>query len=615
MNYLNELRSNEITIVWENLSVFVPPREESFLRNLRQRFARNSFEESLKILKGVSGYASTGSLIAIMGPSGAGKTTFLASLADRIASAQGSVKINGQQVLSQGIVSKISGYLPQFDALPAALTVEEHLLFMYALKTSDTAAQRRYSMAKLLIDLNLIDCRHTLVSKLSGGQKKRLSLGAELVTTPRILFLDEPTTGLDTFSAMQVGEVLKGISLSQTIVFCTIHQPGMDIYNLFTHVIFMSDGKIAYFGTLKNATTFFSSLGFECPVGFNESEYYIKVLSVRDRETYSSSTTNIENASMECIDKICQEFSRSPLSKIPEMPDIRDLDIKPQRRVNCIMQFSWLMWRMCIQSRRTLFADWISWLSYFLSVAAVGTFYAGINPATQMGVQNVRGALYMMSSEISFTVAYSVIYEFPGQVMIYLREGGVYGCGPYYIATFLGLVTIPKATLKALIFTAIFYFVVIAETELINFLLYCLTISAAAICGTAYGLLFSSWIESIDVATSIMVPVDMLFLLTAGMFYNLRSLPAYLTCFKYLSTFFYLNEALAIIYWSRIDRIDCDTSDDMPCLKNGEEVLLEYGFEKSNLRWDLCGLMILTIAMGLVGYIGVRRKRQVRTMF
>ena len=75
-------------------------------------------------------------------------------------------------------------------------------------------------------------------------------------------------------------------------------------------------------------------------------------------------------------------------------------------------------------------------------MAAVATFYTGINPRTQEGVQNVRGALYMMSSEISFTVAYSVIYEFPGQLLIYLREDGVYGSGPYYIATYCGLVTL-----------------------------------------------------------------------------------------------------------------------------------------------------------------------------
>lgn len=75
-------------------------------------------------------------------------------------------------------------------------------------------------------------------------------------------------------------------------------------------------------------------------------------------------------------------------------------------------------------------------------MAAVATFYTGINPRTQEGVQNARGALYMMSSEISFTVAYSVIYEFPGQLLIYLREDGIYSCGPYYVATFCGLVIV-----------------------------------------------------------------------------------------------------------------------------------------------------------------------------
>lgn len=72
----------------------------------------------------------------------------------------------------------------------------------------------------------------------------------------------------------------------------------------------------------------------------------------------------------------------------------------------------------------------------------VAIFYTGIDARTQKGVQNTRGALYMMSAEISFTVIYSVIYEFPSQLSIYLRENGVYGSGPYYLATFLGLVTL-----------------------------------------------------------------------------------------------------------------------------------------------------------------------------
>ncbi|XP_043601119.1 protein brown-like isoform X3 [Bombus pyrosoma] len=535
---LEELKNVADTIVWDNLAVSVP-QERDFLKIVWRKFRKRRYEENLSILRGVSGYAVTGNLIAIMGPSGAGKTTLLAALAGKIEPTAGSVSINGQ-IVSRMIMSKISSYLPQFNALPTSLTVEEYLLFSYALKMNVNSIQRKFLSRKLSTEMGLIDCKDVLISNLSGGQRKRLSLASELITRPKILFLDEPTTGLDIFSAKQVVEALTTIS-HESIVFCTIHQPGMDLYNLFSHALLLSDGKTGYFGTLENATQFFL------------------------------------------------------------------------RKPGCAIQFSWLTWRIWVQSRREIFQGWISWLSYFLSMAAVATFYTGINSHTQVGVQNARGALYMMSSEISFTVAYSVIYEFPGQLLIYLREDGLYGSGPYYVATFCGLVTIPIAVLKAIFFTTVIYFILIAQIDLSNFLFYCLTTSVAAICSIAYGLVFSIWIENVDVITSIMVPIDMLFLLTAGMFYNLRSLPKYLTCFKYFSIFFYLNEALSIIYWSRIEDIECLASSDFPCLQNGEQVLSEYGFEKTNLIWDFSGLLSLTIAMNILGYFGLQRRRKIRT--
>ncbi|XP_076302770.1 protein brown [Lasioglossum baleicum] len=596
-------------VVWDNLTVDVQ-RERDFLNVIWRKFRRREYNESLTILKGVTGYAVTGNLVAIMGPSGAGKTTFLASLAGKVIPTAGSVAINGE-IVSRETMSKLSSYLPQFDALPTSLTVEEHLLFSYALKMDLSRAQRKFLSTKLSMELGLIDCKDVLISRLSGGQRKRLSLASELITRPKIVFLDEPTTGLDTFSAMQVVHALRTVSL-ESIVFCTIHQPGMDIYNLFSHVLFLSDGKTGYIGTVEEATKFFLSLGYECPVGFDESEYYIKLLSPGNPETTATNPSREDTGPGELIDKICRAFSRSPLSRIPEITNSRELEIEPQRKPGYTAQFSWLTWRIWIQNRRNIFDGWIAWLSYFLSMAAVATFYTGINPSTQEGVQNARGALYMMSSEISFTVAYSVIYEFPGQLLIYLRENGVYGCGPYYVATFCGLV--PNAIFKALMFTTVIYFILVTEVNLSNFLFYCLISSVTAFSSTAYGLMFSILFEDIDVATSIMVPIDMLFLLTAGMFYNLRSLPACLSCFKYFSIFFYLNEALSIIYWSRVDDIDCLPSSDLPCLRNGEEVLSEYGFKGRNIIWDLIGLIILTIVMNLIGYLCLRRRRKIRTI-
>ncbi|XP_043601120.1 protein brown-like isoform X4 [Bombus pyrosoma] len=531
---LEELKNVADTIVWDNLAVSVP-QERDFLKIVWRKFRKRRYEENLSILRGVSGYAVTGNLIAIMGPSGAGKTTLLAALAGKIEPTAGSVSINGQ-IVSRMIMSKISSYLPQFNALPTSLTVEEYLLFSYALKMNVNSIQRKFLSRKLSTEMGLIDCKDVLISNLSGGQRKRLSLASELITRPKILFLDEPTTGLDIFSAKQVVEALTTIS-HESIVFCTIHQPGMDLYNLFSHALLLSDGKTGYFGTLENATQFFLSLGYECPVGFDESEYYVKLLSRRKAETSTTNPNREDTGAGELIDKICRAFSRSPLSRIPKITNSRDLEIEPQRKPGCAIQFSWLTWRIWVQSRREIFQGWISWLSYF----------------------------------------------------------------------------IPIAVLKAIFFTTVIYFILIAQIDLSNFLFYCLTTSVAAICSIAYGLVFSIWIENVDVITSIMVPIDMLFLLTAGMFYNLRSLPKYLTCFKYFSIFFYLNEALSIIYWSRIEDIECLASSDFPCLQNGEQVLSEYGFEKTNLIWDFSGLLSLTIAMNILGYFGLQRRRKIRT--
>ena len=173
----------------------------------------------------------------------------------------------------------------------------------------------------------------------------------------------------------------------------------------------------------------------------------------------------------------------------------------------------------------------------------VNIFYAGINSLTQEGIQSARGVLYLTISEVIFTMAYSVVYELPGELVLYVRESTVYTPGPYYLVTVLalviiwrtlekqhvrniitifrwGLLQIPKTIFKALLFTIALYFALHSEFSLLSFCFYCLCTTAAAICGNAYGIAISSWIADIDIITSIMLPLDLL--LTADTFYNLR---------------------------------------------------------------------------------------------
>ncbi|TGZ51974.1 Protein scarlet [Temnothorax longispinosus] len=128
--------------------------------------------------------------------SGAGKTTFLATLARRLELTSGAVKIDGHDV-SRETMTAISSYISQFDVLPSTLTPREHMSFMCALKigSSYSVLQRKSLGEEFLRDLGLYKCIDVAISKLSGGERKRLSLAVELVTRPKIFFLDEPTTG------------------------------------------------------------------------------------------------------------------------------------------------------------------------------------------------------------------------------------------------------------------------------------------------------------------------------------------------------------------------------------------------------------------------------------
>ncbi|XP_020287473.1 protein brown-like [Pseudomyrmex gracilis] len=594
------MTSELLQLCWENLTVTVSIEDDKCSKKFSSRFSRRKCVKPLDILRKVSGYAEPGNMFAILGPSGAGKTMFLAALARRLKLTSGEVKINGYNV-SKETMMEVSSYMPQFDALPSALTPKEYMLFTCALKIGNSCrvSRRKFFGEELLRNLGLHDCGDTVISKLSGGEKKRLSLAAELVTKPKILFLDEPTTGLDTFAATCVAESLKLIASRNTIVFCTIHQPGMSIYSIFSHVILMADGKSVYFGTRERATEFFESQNYRCPANYDESEYYVNILSRR-------------NSTHRDSEQLCQAFSRSLLSKIPAVECAPMFHAASQKKSGWFVQFYWLSWRMFLQSKRTAFDNWIAWFSYSLSIIFISIYFTGIDSSTQNGIQGARGALYMTISEIVFTIVYSVLYELPGELVLYLRENTVYAPGPYYFAVVLGL--IPKTTFKALLFTLVMYFILHSEFQLLDVLLYCLCTTTAAVCGTAYGLIMSSWIVDIEILTTVMIPLDLLFLLMAGMFYNLCTLPNYLLYLKYFSIFYYANEAISIAYWSEVKNIDCPVNYSLPCLLNGTEVLTEYGYNEENFWFDITGLLLLTILMNIFGYFGTKRRRTLKSI-
>ncbi|XP_015184924.1 PREDICTED: protein scarlet-like [Polistes dominula] len=538
-------------------------------------------------------------MIAIMGPSGAGKTTLLSTIAKKIQLTSGSIKINGSD-LSNTTMSQISSYMGQFNPMFVDLTPKEHLMFMCALKMDKSKRYCEFNVKsdELLYEFGLYEQKNNLISKLSAGERKRLFLISELVTRPKIIFLDEPTTDLDSMTALNVLQTLKLISMKNTLVICTIHQPGMAMYNLFTHIVLLANGRNIFSGNIENVKPFFESQGFICPIHIDQAEYHISIISEND-----SITSNDERSL-----NLSKAFLQSPYYELPNIDEnLKEIQTNLCNKPGLLKQFVWLIWRIYKKNRRTFFSDNLSWISFLMSMTIVNIFFIGNNPNTQKGMQNIRGIIYMMTSEIIFTVTYSAIYELPSDMINYCRETSMYGPGVYYVATFIGL--IPKSIIKSLIFTLTILLTLNSNINWKDIPLYCISTTLGSICGTAYGMMMSSWTTNVDLTTIIMVPIDILFLLTAGMFYNLRSLPTYLGYLKYSSIFYYINECFSILYWSKIDKIECEVEEGLPCLRNGTEVLFEYGYDKSNFIIDLCGMICLTILMSIAGYFGIKKNR------
>ncbi|XP_031788711.1 protein scarlet-like [Nasonia vitripennis] len=162
----------------------------------------------------------------------------------------------------------------------------------------------------LLFDVGLISALNEKIGSdndkiLSAGEKKRLVFAAELISDPSILFLDEPTTGQDAYTASILVKQLHSFAAQGRTVLCTIHQPSSEVFNSFKKIILLANGRIAYTGTSTGALNFFSSLGYVCPHLYNPADFLIGTLVSNPNESFNITTAQ----------RICDSFLSSDSSK------------------------------------------------------------------------------------------------------------------------------------------------------------------------------------------------------------------------------------------------------------------------------------------------------------
>ncbi|KAG6478679.1 hypothetical protein ZIOFF_062123 [Zingiber officinale] len=240
-----------------------------------------------QLLKSVTGKFIPGHVTAIMGPSGAGKTTFLTALAGKISGCQttGSVLINGKVEPIQSY-KKIIGFVPQDDIVHGNLTVEENLWFSANCRLSAEMPKvnKVLIVERTIESLGLQAVRSSLVGTvekrgISGGQRKRVNVGLEMVMEPSLLILDEPTSGLDSTSSLLLMRALRREALEGVNISMVVHQPSYTLFNMFDDLILLAKGGlVAYQGPVKNVEEYFAGLEIKVPDRVNPPDYFIDIL-------------------------------------------------------------------------------------------------------------------------------------------------------------------------------------------------------------------------------------------------------------------------------------------------------------------------------------------------
>nr|QUF59465.1 ATP-binding cassette transporter Abcg-like1-1 [Brachionus angularis] len=622
-----------IFLTW-NVNAYVkipkslPRKIKDLIRPEEEEYDENGYpikqnEKYKHILKNVNGIVKPGQLCAIMGASGSGKTTLLNILNFRNKGKlkiDGEVKINGQ-VADWDKITRYSGYVQQDDLFNGTLTVREHLTFVAMLKMGSkyTIEERHQRVDEVIQELNLIKAENTYIGVgdklkgISGGEKRRLAFASEIITNPSILFCDEPTSGLDSYMAQTLIESMETIASQGKTVICTIHQPSSQVFEKFDHLCLLAEGRLAYFGSNKQAEQYFSRLGYRVPELYNPADFYIQTLAIspNDRENSLLKVQQITDSFLQS-----QEYANmySDIYSVENNPiEFQDNQIPPKYNTGILSQLYWLLWRQHKVDMRNPLATKVLILQTLVISIFLGLIFLRLDE-NEIGVQNRQGVLFITLMQCNFGYIFGVVNTFPIDLILIYRESKnrLYSITPYFFVK--QIAELPKYILLPFTLITIIYWMSGIYDNASVFFQITFTLILCVQVGISYALFISALAPNIDAALAMVVPIIMPLLIFAGFFLNNTSTPDYFIWIKYISWFYYTNELLNVLLWRKIDYIPCTvnkanaTCSSTNCYGSGADVLKAGNFKESNMARDFIIMFVLLFVFRLLAFIALKLK-------
>jgi len=239
--------------------------ERNVINTLRVRDVGHSYDRKTVALDGVNFSILRGEMVCVMGPSGCGKSTLLKALGGQLKPSSGRVNFNGTDLyVEHDNLKSYIAFIPQEETFDPLLTVEENLDIAAAIRAPHFSSyERRRRADSKLIELGLNEIRHRLAGddhtkNLSGGQRRRLNAGMDMIGIADVYLFDEPTSGLSSKDSEHVLEVIRGLTHNK-ITLVSIHQPSSRLFHMFDKAILLDNGgKLAFFGTPAQMLEYFN---------------------------------------------------------------------------------------------------------------------------------------------------------------------------------------------------------------------------------------------------------------------------------------------------------------------------------------------------------------------
>lgn len=586
------------------------------------------------ILVDLNGLMKPG-LNAIMGATGSGKSSFLDVLAARKdpAGLAGEVLIDGAPQPPN--FKCLSGYVVQDDVVMGTLTVRENFRFSAALRLPSSISQKEKEdkVNRLIKELGLTKVADSrvgtqLIRGISGGERKRTNIGMELIIDPPVLFLDEPTTGLDASTANSVLLLLKRMSSHGRTIILSIHQPRYSIYRLFDSLTLLVSGKQVYHGPAQSALDYFSNIGYTCEPHNNPADFFLDVINGdstaiafdRIKDSDDSDPDRVTSSRQNIEDHLVQEYRGSQYygeskAQLERITMNREYSVKtPSRTItyntSFSTQFRWVLKRTftnLILNPQTSFAQ--IGVTVFLALI-VGAIFFGVKN-DQSGLQNRMGALFFITTNQCFSSLSSAeLFITERKLFIHEYISGYYRVSVYFLCKILSDI-ITLRTLPAIVFSCVAYFMIGFKATVEAFFLFMLTVALVAYTATAMTMAISADQSVVAIANIFMTIAFVFMMIFSGLLVNLPSIVEWLAWFQYLSipryglTALQINEFVGLQLCGDIP-LNGTLPPGMTC--TGEDFLKNQGIDYTT--WGLwqnhVALAIMTVIFLAIAYFKLR---------